>query len=663
MDRFTRTADIIKAYYSYKQTADSATFVKKVCSFFDFIKDESLSDADLNLLLFLANEAGIPQYYDLLKSKFTNAEIGDESINSLTMSALFHDASLIRGDSKLHRYQKHVLDSFVATQRNRYVLTAPTSFGKTFLVYEIIQKMQYQKKILQKYALDHGWKNIRFYIDDGISGTTFNRPGFQEMIADIEAGIVKRVIIKDMSRLGRDYLQVGMYTEIMFPEHDVHFIAVNDGVDSKQGDNEFTPFRNIINEWYAKDTSKKIRAVMKVKGNAGEHLTTNAPYGYMKDPANPKQWVRDNDAANAVYDIGLYVMDGYGPSQIARLLKQRKILTPAAYYESKGINCNVKPQDDPYGWNASTVAHILDRWREYLGHTVNFKTTKKSYKSKKKIQNPESEWVIFENTHEPIWTESIADAVRLARQTRRRPTKMGELGMFSGMMFCADCGSIMYQCRATGFRREQEYYLCAGYRKSRDICGSTHSIRTVILEELILQNLCKVVSYAREQEDQFVKMVMDMDEKERSKGLAKKKKLLTDAEKRISELDRIFKHLYEDNITGKLTDERFKKLSADYEAEQAALQAQANSLREEIQEEESKCANVERFLSIVRKYTEIPELTPHILHEFVEKIVVHAATDPHSKTNRKQEVDIYYKGIGILEMSRVFDIRQNEETA
>lgn len=520
-----------------------------------------------------------------------------------------------------------------------------------------------QKKILQKYALDHGWKNIRFYIDDGICGTTFNRPGFQEMIADIEAGIVKRVIIKDMSRLGRDYLQVGMYTEIMFPEHDVHFIAVNDGVDSKQGDNEFTPFRNIINEWYAKDTSKKIRAVMKVKGNAGEHLTTNAPYGYMKDPANPKQWVRDNDAANVVYDIGLYVMDGYGPSQIARLLKQRKILTPAAYYESKGINCNVKPQDDPYGWNASTVAHILDRWREYLGHTVNFKTTKKSYKSKKKIQNPESEWVIFENTHEPIWTESIADAVRLARQTRRRPTKMGEMGMFSGMMFCADCGSIMYQCRATGFRREQEYYLCAGYRKSRDICGSTHSIRTVILEELILQNLCKVVSYAREQEDQFVKMVMDMDEKERSKGLAKKKKLLTDAEKRISELDRIFKHLYEDNITGKLTDERFKKLSADYEAEQAALQTQANSLREEIQEEESKCANVERFLSIVRKYTEIPELTPHILHEFVEKIVVHAATDPHSKTNRKQEVDIYYKGIGILEMSRVFDIRQNEETA
>ena len=267
-----------------------------------------------------------------------------------------------------------------------------------------------QKKILQKYALEHGYTNFRFYIDDGISGTTFNRPGFQEMIADVEAGIVKRVIIKDMSRFGRDYLQVGMYTEIMFPEHDVHFIAVNDGVDSTQGDNEFTPFRNIINEWYAKDTSKKIRAVMKVKGNAGEHLTTNAPYGYMKDPDDNKHWIPDREAADVVYEIGLYVMDGFGPSQIARKLRERKILTPAAYYESKGIPCNVKKQGDPYGWDNTTIAGIMDRWREYLGHTVNFKTTKKSYKSKKKIKNPESEWVIFENTHEPIWTDAIAES-------------------------------------------------------------------------------------------------------------------------------------------------------------------------------------------------------------------------------------------------------------
>ena len=366
-----------------------------------------------------------------------------------------------------------------------------------------------QKKILQKYALEHGYTNFRFYIDDGISGTTFNRPGFPGMIADVEAGIVKRVIIKDMSRFGRDYLQVGMYTEIM-----------------------------------------------------------------------------------------------------------------------------------------------------YLGHTVNFKTTKKSYKSKKKIKNPESEWIIFENTHEPIWTEAIAEAVKQARQSRRRPTKMGEMGMFSGMMYCADCGSILYQCRATGFRKDQEYYICSGYRKGKQVCGTPHSIRTVILEELILQNLREIVSFARSHENRFVQIVMDMDVKERNKGLAKKRKLLSEGEKRIAELDMIFKRLYEDNISGKLTDERFHKLSTDYEAEQAGLQTQAAILREEIEEVEGKSANVDRFLSVVRQYTDIPELTPRILHEFVEKIVIHAATDPHSKINRRQEVDIYYKGIGILEMSKVFDSRQ-----
>ncbi len=460
-----------------------------------------------------------------------------------------------------------------------------------------------------------------------------------------------------MSRFGRDYLQVGMYTEIMFPEHDIHFIAVNDGVDSTQGDNEFTPFRNIINEWYAKDTSKKIRAVMKVKGNAGEHLTTMPPYGYMKSPDDKKQWVKDEEAAQVVYEIGLYVMDGFGPSQIARKLTERKILTPAAYYESKGRTTNVSKKGSPYAWDSSTIADIMDRWREYLGHTVNFKTRKKSYKSKKTLLNPETEWKIFENTHEAIWTEAIADAVRLARQTRRRPTKMGEMGMFSGMMFCADCGSIMYQCRATNFRRDQEYYLCSGYRKSRDICGQTHSIRTVILEELVLQNLREIVSFASQRKDDFVKMVMDADMRQRNRGLVKRKKTLDDAEKRIAELDSIFKRLYEDTISGKLSDERFQKLSTDYEKEQHQLQELAVALRGEIEAEERKSANVERFLSVVERYTEIPELTPSILHEFVEKIVVHAASDPKGK-NRTQEIDIYYKGIGALEVSKVTSSRQ-----
>ena len=338
--------------------------------------------------------------------------------------------------------------------------------------------------------------------------------------------------------------------------------------------------------------------------------------------------------------------------QIARKLTERRILTPAAYYASRGRKASNIKRGLPYAWDASTVADIMDRWREYLGHTVNFKTRKKSYKSKKVIHNPESEWLIFENTHDPIWTEAIADAARAARQTRRRPTKMGEMGMFSGMMFCADCGSVMYQCRATNFRREQEYYLCAGYRKSRDFCGQTHSIRTVILEELILENLREIVSFASRSKDEFVRLVMDSDLRQRDRDLAKRKRQLVDSEKRITELDAIFKRLYEDNISGKLSDERFQKLSADYEKEEQDLKVLTSSLRKEVELEESKSADVDRFLSVVERYTDIPELTPCILHEFVEKIIVHAASDPKGK-NRTQEIDIYYKGIGALEMSKV----------
>ena len=510
-----------------------------------------------------------------------------------------------------------------------------------------------QKRFLEDFARKSGMTNIKHFTDDGYTGRNFNRPGFQAMLAEAEAGKIGTIIVKDMSRFGRNYLEVGFYTEILFPKKQIRFIAINNSVDSdKPQDNDFTPFLNIMNEWYAKDTSKKIRAVMKVKGNAGEHLTTLPPYGYMKSPDNKKLWVRDEEAAAVVYEIGLYVMDGFGPSQIARKLTERRILTPAAYYASRGRKASNIKRGLPYAWDASTVADIMDRWREYLGHTVNFKTRKKSYKSKKVIHNPESEWMIFENTHDPIWTEAIADAARAARQTRRRPTKMGEMGMFSGMMFCADCGSVMYQCRATNFRREQEYYLCAGYRKSRDFCGQTHSIRTVILEELILENLREIVSFASSSKDEFVRLVMDSDLRQRDRDLAKRKRQLVDSEKRITELDAIFKRLYEDNISGKLSDERFQKLSADYEKEEQELKVLASSLRKEVELEESKSAEVDRFLSVVERYTDIPELTPCILHEFVEKIIVHAASDPKGK-NRTQEIDIYYKGIGALEMSKV----------
>lgn len=511
-----------------------------------------------------------------------------------------------------------------------------------------------QKKILQKYALEHGYTNFRFYIDDGISGTTFNRPGFQEMIADVEAGIVKRVIIKDMSRFGRDYLQVGMYTEIMFPEHDVHFIAVNDGVDSTQGDNEFTPFRNIINEWYAKDTSKKIRAVMKVKGNAGEHLTTSAPYGYMKDPEDSKHWIPDREAADVVYEIGLYVMDGFGPSQIARKLRERKILTPAAYYESKGIPCNVKKQGDPYGWDNTTIAGIMDRWREYLGHTVNFKTTKKSYKSKKKIWNDPENWVIFENTQPPIIEESVFLIVQNIRKARRRPTKMGEMGMFSGLLYCAECGGKMYQCRATNFAENQKYFICSTYRKGKDLC-TTHSIKNVVLHEIVLRNLREAISYVSEHEAEFIQDAAESDMRDRDAEFVRKRETLAKADTRIAELDRIISRLYEDNVIGKLSDERFIKMSHDYELEQSNLKSMAEVLRKDLKQQEQQKTNVKAFIAAVKKYTDLQELDAAVLRAFIDRIEVSHV----DKKSRTREITIVYNFIGAFDFTRAIENARN----
>ena len=314
-----------------------------------------------------------------------------------------------------------------------------------------------QKKILKKYALDRGYTNIQFYIDDGVSGTTFNRAGFQSMIADVEAGKVKRVIVKDMSRLGRDYLQVGMYTEIFFPEHDVHFIAVNDGVDSNQEDNEFTPFRNIINEWYAKDTSKKIRAVKRSKGMAGEHIGSHPPYGYMKNPENKKEWIIDEEAAEVVREIFRLCVGGYGPTRIAHILTERKILCPTYYALEKGGKPRTALPADKYTWNGPVVAKILDRM-DYLGHTVNFKTHVKSYKVHKTIYNSPDQWKVFEGTHEAIIDKETFEIVQKIRAGKRRPTRMGEMPMFSGLLYCADCGRKLSFHRKADEPAEKHHY-------------------------------------------------------------------------------------------------------------------------------------------------------------------------------------------------------------
>ncbi len=507
-----------------------------------------------------------------------------------------------------------------------------------------------QKKILEKYCRDHGYTAIRHYDeDDGYSGTNFNRPGFQRLLADIKAGKIKRVIVKDMSRFGRNYLQVGMYTEMLFPEYGVHFIAVNDGVDSVRGDSEFTAIRNVFNEMYAKDTSKKIKATWQSKGRSGEHLTTIPPYGYIKDPEDKKKWIVDEEAAAVVQKIFALCVDGLGPTQIAKWLRQNQILNPTAYAHQKGLPVSNKLMADPYKWTNETVSRILERI-DYLGHTVNFKTSKPSFKSKKKVWNDPSEWVIFENTQEPIIEESVFLIVQNIRQGRRRPTKMGDMGMFSGLLFCSDCGGKMYLCRATHFRPEQEYYICSTYRKDRTLC-TTHSIRRVILEEIVLRNLREAIQYVTQYEDDFVQRAADHSLRERDKELAQKKDVLAKSEKRIAELDVIFKRLYEDNITGKLSDDRFIKLSHDYEQEQQQLKDVVERLRQDVKQQERQKMNVSSFISAVKKYTDMQTLDAAILREFVEKIYISDVYTPDENEPRVKvrDIQIVYNFIGAFD--------------
>lgn len=506
-----------------------------------------------------------------------------------------------------------------------------------------------QKKILKKYALDRGYTNIQFYIDDGVSGTTFNRAGFQSMIADVETGKVKRVIVKDMSRLGRDYLQVGMYTEIFFPEHDVHFIAVNDGVDSNQEDNEFTPFRNIINEWYAKDTSKKIRAVKRSKGMAGEHIGSHPPYGYMKNPENKKEWIIDEEAAEVVREIFRLCVGGYGPTQIANILTERKILCPTYYALEKGGKPRTALPADKFTWNGPVVAKILDRM-DYLGHTVNFKTHVKSYKVHKTIYNSPDQWKVFEGTHEAIIDKETFEIVQKIRAGKRRPTRMGEMPMFSGLLYCADCGRKLSFHRKADEPAEKHHYLCENYRSNTANC-TMHYIRNVVVERIVLENLKEVIQYVSNYEDEFVRMIMDSDMRQRNRELSQKKKRLAEIQKRIGELDTIFQRIYEDNIIGKLSDERFMKMSKGYEDEQRTLQTEADGIQSELQQEEKKSVDVKRFLAIVKKYTDLTELTPEILREFIDKIIVHAPDK--SSGRRLQEIEIIYNHIGEFDRSKV----------
>lgn len=469
-----------------------------------------------------------------------------------------------------------------------------------------------QKAILQKYASDKGFPNTQFYVDDGYSGTNFNRPDFQRMMDDVGAGLISTIIVKDMSRLGRDYLKVGFYTEITFPDADVRFIAINDGVDSENAaDNDFTPFRNIINEWYAKDTSKKIRAVFRAKGLSGKHLGTLPPYGYKKDSKDKQHWIVDEEAAKVVREIFSLCMKGFGPTQIARILTERGIESPTIYKKRKNLSIAVHQTEFPELWSASSIVRILGN-PSYLGHTVNFRTRKKSYKSKKTIELPQEDWAVFKNTHEAIIDEDTYETVQRIRSAKRRPTAMGEMSVFSGLVYCADCGKKMYLCRCTTMK-QKEYFNCSSYRKKKKSTCTSHQIKVEVVEKLVLADLQRVFSLAKDREKDFLALLQAYADKENKKLLLAAVQEKENAERRVQSLDRIIRNLYEDKVNGTLSDERFRKLSQEYEDEQSMLKERIQELQAILTDAKEQSDSINRFMRTIRKYTEIIELTPEIV--------------------------------------------------
>ena len=512
-----------------------------------------------------------------------------------------------------------------------------------------------QKKILSKYASENGFNNPKFYIDDGVSGTTFDRPGMNQLIEDVEAGRVKTVIIKDMSRFGRDYLKVGYYTEVLFTEMNVRFIAVFDGVDSKYGDNEFTPFRNIINEWYARDTSKKVKSVKHSKGMAGEHMTSHCPYGYMKDPENPKLWIVDDEAAAIVRKIFQSCIDGMGPAKIAKTLETEKVLTPAAYVHSKGRKTVWKNPKNPYFWAHRVVGDML-RNMEYAGHTVNFKTFSKSYKNPKRYKNEPENQKVFQNTHEAIIDETTFEIVQKLCEGKRRPRIAHDTPpLFAGVAVCADCGYKLYYNRTKN--RGQENYSCgtyANYYKQGEC--TIHSIRENVLVDLVREDLRSVMGFVLNNEQEFIRITAETTQQEHRRIVAQKNRELITAKSRIVELDKLFKRIYEDNVRGKLTDERFVKLSTEYEAEQKELTAIVGEMETEIQEREKRTTNTGKFIEAVKRNTNFTDITPALLNEMIEKIAVHEKVknrDPNTgKMVTTQKIDIHYNfGVGILNLN------------
>ncbi len=501
-----------------------------------------------------------------------------------------------------------------------------------------------QKLILSKYAEDNKFQNIKFFVDDGYSGTTFTRPAFMEMMELAENGQIGTIIVKDHSRLGRNRLVVGQLLEEDFVRLNIRYIAIMDNIDSSKGLNDFLPIQDWFNEMHAKNTSQKVRAVLKSKGESGISLANNVPYGYKKDENNKTKWVIDEPSAEVVKEIYNLFIQGHGTFEIARILTKRNIMTPAEYFISIGRKFPTRLQEFKHQWNATTVASILDR-QEYIGDTVNFKYTIRSYKDKTKVPIPKENWQIFKNTHEPIIDEYTWNIAQELRNNRKKPTSSGKKSIFSGLLFCNDCGKKMYFQSPVIDLNAKDHYRCSSYKKNISLCTS-HWITDEVLQVLVLENIQKVVSYMKNFEDLFIKEQLAKSSKDELKQISKNKKELEQAKKRIVEIDNLFMHIYEDNISGKLTDERFRNLSFNYDKEQQELKTKIEQLSKEIGNTEKKTTDLSHFISNVKKYTEITELTPEILNELIEKILIHQAEKINGK--KVQEIDIYYRGVGII---------------
>ena len=502
-----------------------------------------------------------------------------------------------------------------------------------------------QRNILTRFAADRGFTNIRILVDDGYTGTNFNRPGVQEGLSLVEQGLVGTWIVKDMSRFGRDYLQVGRYTEIVFPSYDVRFIAVNDGVDSERGDNDFTPFRNLFNDFYAKDTSKKVRSVMKARGTSGKHIG-KPPYGYCSDPQDKDHWILDEEAAPVVKRIFDMAIAGIGPCRIARILETDKVLTVKALYaQRKG-----KPAPErPYHWIEQSVVNILERM-EYTGCVCNFKTYSKSYKLKKRIPNAPEDMFILPDTQEAIVPQAQWDRVQELRKNRRRVTKGERQGLFSGLAFCADCGGKLHFGTCKSFEGHQDRYVCSHYKSGRGTC-SAHYIREEVLRDVVLERIRAVTAYIRQDVEGFQEEWLRCRREDQEKAIRDDKRQLAKAQKRLADLDVLLTKIYEDMVLGDLSRERYQKMAENYEVEQERLKLEIAVTEEWVEQREEMDNNLDRFFALVEKYVDIPELTPTIVNEFIKKIIIYAPDKSSGK--RTQEIRIIFNFLDEVELPEI----------